>query len=85
MLEEKASFFWQSGRLFGNQSDDRAAVTYGVLFFSMDSSGWREIGTTKQNIPPDWAEPVQRCREAIKAVAQYDQVIPLSSRKQIQR
>jgi hypothetical protein len=34
MLEEKRLvFFWQSGRLLGNQSDDRAAVNY-VYYFS---------------------------------------------------
>ena len=38
-----------------------------------------------ENIPSDWATPDQRCRAAIKAVGQYCQVIPLSSRKEIQR
>jgi hypothetical protein len=36
-------------------------------------------------MPSYWASPDQCCRAAIKAVGQYGQVIPLSSRKQIQR
>jgi hypothetical protein len=34
--------------------------------------------THATNIPADWASPDQRCRAAIKAMAQYGQVIPLN-------
>jgi hypothetical protein len=47
----------------------------------------KELAKTARftKIPSDWASPDQCCRAAIKAVGQYGQVIPLSSRKQIQR
>jgi hypothetical protein len=42
--------------------------------------------TRRNNIPSDWASPDQRCRAAIKAMGQYDQVIPLNrKRKQSQK
>jgi hypothetical protein len=42
--------------------------------------------TQATNIPSEWASPEQWCRAAIKAMGQYDQVIPLNrKRKQSQK
>ena len=42
--------------------------------------------TQAKNIPSEWASPEQRCRAAIKAMGQYDQLIPLNrKRKQSQK
>jgi hypothetical protein len=37
--------------------------------------------TRSKNIPLEWGSPDQRCRAAIKAMAQYGQLIPLNENR----